>query len=67
MGSPQFLATFVPEMEQKLKDARKDNDFIYNEVIPKEEDLAIVERSGGGRLVKLSPIPEKFSAHFVDM
>lgn len=67
MGSSTYLAVHVADAELKYKDAKKDNDFIYNEVIPKEDDLAPIDKVGSARLSKLGTVPEAFSSHFVDM
>ncbi|OXA55499.1 apoptosis-linked gene 2-interacting protein X 1 [Folsomia candida] len=67
MGSSTYLAVHVADAELKYKDAKKDNDFIYNEVIPKEDDLAPIDKVGSARLSKLGTVPEAFSSHFVDI
>jgi len=67
VGVSSFLGTLLAEAEIKYRDAKKDNDFIYNEIVPKAEDLSPIENVGSARLAKLGPVPEKFSSHFVDL
>lgn len=66
-GNSSFLSVQLGEAEIKYRDGKRDNDFIYHEVIPSMEDLGGIDKVGSARLAKLGPLPDSFSAHFVDM
>jgi programmed cell death 6-interacting protein len=67
MGNSKYLSAFITDGELKYREAKKDNDFIYNEVIPQMDDLTPIDIVGSARLAKLGAVPTTFSSHFVDM
>lgn len=51
------MLPILETVETNLKDAKKDNDFIYFEKVPSEEELPVTE---GALVVKPTPFTEKF-------
>jgi len=58
---------FLVEANRVVIECKKENDFIYHEVIPDPKSLEPVEKVSSARLAKPTPIPEKFSADFRDI
>jgi len=68
LGNPNYLSNILSEAEDQVKSAKRDNDFIYHEVVPSPDALAQIERVDSARLAKLnSDIPPRFSTEFVDL
>lgn len=63
-GKPLLFQEYVTRAEKALKDANKDNDFIYHERIPDSKLLSGVPRAP---LAKATPLPDKLSKDFKDL
>jgi hypothetical protein len=67
IGSSTFLSDIMTEAERLHKEAKRDNDLIYHEVIPNIDDLTPTDKVGSAKLAKLGTVPESFSDSFHDM
>lgn len=60
-GKPGVTADIIAKAERHLKEALKDNDFIYHERIPDAKSLTPVGRAP---LAKAQPVPPRLSSNF---
>jgi len=63
-GKPSLSADLIAKAERHLKEAIKDNDFIYHERIPDAKSLNPIGRAP---LAKALPMPPRLSANFKDL
>lgn len=63
-GKPNFLDEYATRAQRNLTEAKKDNDFIYNEMIP---DINSLPGPGKAQLAKYLPIASPMSQNFKDL
>lgn len=63
-GKPAFMQEYLDRAQRHLAESRKDNDFIYNEIIP---DVKTLESPGKVQLAKPLPLAPKLSASHKDL
>ncbi|XP_054279937.1 programmed cell death 6-interacting protein isoform X2 [Macrosteles quadrilineatus] len=63
-GKPGVTADIIAKAERHLKEALKDNDFIYHERIPDAKSLTPIGRAP---LAKAQSVPPKLSSNFKDL
>lgn len=63
-GKPNFLDEYATKAQKNLTEAKKDNDFIYNEMIP---DINSLSGPGKAQLAKTLPIASVMSQSFNDL
>jgi len=66
-GNYSLFSYYVTEGNRLAAAAKKDNDFIYHEIIPKEANLATIEKAASARLAKPTPVPSQLSTSFKDL
>lgn len=64
IGNSNFFQEYLSKASKNLSDAQKDNDFIYNEVIPDINSLPV---PGKAQLAKNLPLSSVLSANFNDI
>ncbi|XP_039450183.1 programmed cell death 6-interacting protein isoform X1 [Culex pipiens pallens] len=64
MGKSNFLDEYLSKANKNLAEAKKDNDFIYNEMIP---DINSLPGPGKAQLAKNLPLSSVMSANFKDV
>ncbi|XP_053683784.1 programmed cell death 6-interacting protein [Sabethes cyaneus] len=63
-GKLSFLEEYIIKAQRNLTEAKKDNDFIYNEMIP---DINTLANPGKAQLAKHIPIANVMSTNFKDL
>ncbi|XP_055628547.1 programmed cell death 6-interacting protein [Toxorhynchites rutilus septentrionalis] len=63
-GKLNFLEAYQARAQKNLTEAKKDNDFIYNEIIP---DINVLSGPGKAQLAKNIPLPSTMSQNFKDL
>lgn len=63
-GKPNFLDEYAKRAQKSITEAKKENDFIYNAVIPSPESL---ESPGKAALAKALPLSSPMSTSFKDI
>ena len=58
---------FLTEANRLVTECKKENDFIYHEIIPDPKSLEPIEKVGSARLAKSTQVPVRFCTDFVDM
>lgn len=64
IGNAKFLDEYLSKANKNLSEAKKDNDFIYNETIP---DINSLPAPGKAQLAKNLPLSSVMSANFKDI
>lgn len=62
-----LFSYYVTEGNRLAEAAKKDNDFIYHEVVPSSGNLSTIEKVATARLAKPTPVPSQLSASFKDL
>lgn len=63
-GKPALLEDFANKAKRNLVEAKKDNDFIYNELVP---DVKSLDGPGKAQLAKALPLVQPLSVNFKDL
>lgn len=63
-GKPHLFEDYANRAQRNLTETKKDNDFIYNEIIPDVKSLA---PPGKAQLSKVIPLPSRLSQNFTDL
>lgn len=63
-GKPNYLDEYATKAQKYLTEAKKDNDFIYNEMIP---DINSLSGPGKAQLAKTLPVASVMSRSFNDL
>ncbi|XP_035793216.1 programmed cell death 6-interacting protein-like [Anopheles albimanus] len=63
-SKPTLFQDYASRAQKALADAKKDNDFIYNEIIP---DVSTLPGPGKAPLAKVIPMPANLSEGFSDI
>lgn len=63
-GKPNFMQEYADKAQRNLTESKKDNDFIYNEIIP---DVKTLESPGKAQLAKPLPLAAKLSSNHKDL